>query len=586
MIPNQFRTLADALRYRAETQAFEAAYTFLNDGEAEGRTITYRDLDFQSRALAVMLRDWRIQRPLLVYPPGLDFIVSFFACIYARITPVPAGLAHIMRVGRSLTRLAAVARDADADAVLSVTRVIDRAFTDPDFMNRSQELGRMRWLATDRCDEALGACYQDALLPSDMPAFIQYTSGSTSIPKGVVVTHRNLLHNLSYCNEVEENGRDTISVSWLPHSHDMGLIEAILLPTFAGYRAYLMSPASFLRRPARWLEAITRFRATNSGGPNFAFDLCVEKISAEEQENLDLTSWRVAYNGSETIRSETLLRFRQRFERSGFRWNAFYPVYGLAESTLLVSSGHAADVPVVRELDAEALGRGIVAAPQHRTAKTISVVASGRTQSHTRIVIADPETLVKCGANEVGEIWIAGPSVANGYWQKPAETEAAFHAYFEDSQDGPFLRTGDLGFLSDGQLFVTGRIKDVINIRGFKHYPQDIEHTVSQSHAAILMSGCAAFAVDGDGTEQLAVVIEVLPKLSQDFDDWSDQAITAIQSAVTERHGIRIQSLALAPYGSIPKTTSGKLQRQLCRRWFIDGSLQTVRIWSHDGERA
>ncbi len=227
-----------------------------------------------------------------------------------------------------------------------------------------------------------------------------------------------------------------------------------------------------------------------------------------------------------------------------------------------------------------------MAAPQHRTAKTISVVASGRTQSHTRIVIADPETLVKCGANEVGEIWIAGPSVANGYWQKPAETEAAFHAYFEDSQDGPFLRTGDLGFLSDGQLFVTGRIKDVINIRGFKHYPQDIEHTVSQSHAAILMSGCAAFAVDGDGTEQLAVVIEVLPKLSQDFDDWSDQAITAIQSAVAERHGIRIQSLALAPYGSIPKTTSGKLQRQLCRRWFIDGSLQTVRIWSHDGERA
>src|SRR5439155_10752013 len=211
------------------------------------------------------------------------------------------------------------------------------------------------------------------------------------------------------------------------------------------------------------------------------------------------------------------------------------------------SSGHAADVPVVRELDAEALGRGIVAAPQHRTAKTISVVASGRTQSHTRIVIADPETLVKCGANEVGEIWIAGPSVANGYWQKPAETEAAFHAYFEDSQDGPFLRTGDLGFLSDGQLFVTGRIKDVINIRGFKHYPQDIEHTVSQSPAAILMSGCAAFAVDGDGTEQLAVVIEFLPKLSQDFDDWSDQAITAIQSAVTERHGIRIQSLALAP---------------------------------------
>jgi acyl-CoA synthetase (AMP-forming)/AMP-acid ligase II len=585
MIPNQFLTMPDVLRHRAEAQPDNAAYTFLNDGETEGPAITYRELEVQCRSLAVMLRDWRIRRPLLVYPPGLDFIVSFFACMYAGITPVPAGLAHVMRLGRSLTRLAAVARDADADAVLSVSRIIDRALLDPDFLNRSPELARMRWLATDHCDEALAASYEAAELQAGASAFIQYTSGSTAMPKGVVVTHRNLLHNLNYCNEVERNDRDSISVSWLPHSHDMGLIEAILLPMFGGYPAYLMSPASFLHRPARWLQTITRFHASNSGGPNFAFDLCVEKIPAQELENLDLSSWRVAYNGSETIRKETLHRFQERFECCGFRWNAFYPVYGLAESTLLVSSSASVEAPVLRELDADALGQGTVSAPRGRTVKTVTLVASGRTSSHLRIVIADPETLIECGPNQIGEIWIAGSSVASGYWRKPAETEAAFHAYL-NSGDGPFLRTGDLGFLSDGQLFVTGRIKDVINIRGFKHYPQDIEHTVSQSHAAIPANGCAAFAVDRDGGEQLAVVVEVASRPSQRLHGLDDHAIAAIQDAVTERHGVQIGSLALTPYGSIPRTTSGKLQRQLCRRWFIDGSLQTVRIWSRDEELA
>ena len=579
-------TLGELVHRRAGMQPHDVAYTFLSDGETEERTLTYHELDIQSRSLAMMLRHWRIHRPLLVYPPGLDFIISFFACMYAGITPIPAGLAHVTRVGRSLTRLGAVASDADADAVLSISRVIDRTLADPDFVSRTPRLSAMPWLATDCIDDTSTQSCEFAAAPLDAPAFIQYTSGSTSSPKGVVVTHRNLLHNLNYINELEENGGDTVSVSWLPHSHDMGLIEAILLPMFAGYRAYLMSPASFLRRPARWLEAITRFRATNSGGPNFAYDLCVDKISAAEQESLNLSTWRIAYNGSETVRKDTLVRFRDRFESSGFRWNAFSPVYGLAESTLLVTSGQAAEAPAFREIDADSLKRGLVEVPQTQSAKTTTVVSSGRAASDTRIVIANPDTRFQCRPDEIGEIWISGPSVANGYWRRAVETEEAYHAYLKDTGDGPFLRSGDLGFLAEEHLFITGRIKDVINIRGFKHYPQDIEHTVRQSHTTLRMNSCAAFAVERDGVEQLAVVVEVPPKLSQHLQDWAEPAITAIQHAVTEHHGVQIQSLVLAPFGSIPKTTSGKLRRQLCRSQFIEGSLQTVRIWSLDGARA
>jgi len=583
MNPHHFRTIGDVVRHRAETQGSDPVYTYLRDGESEDRTIRFDELDRESRVLAVMLRHWGVRRPMLVYSPGLEFITAFFACLYAGLIPIPAGLPHLVRVGRSLARLSAIASDARADAILSTVRVIERATGDPEFIVRAPELARMRWLATDGLDGEtadLESEWEESSAEDATPAFIQYTSGSTSAPKGVVVTHQSLMHNLAYCNAVEENDRETVSVSWLPHSHDMGLIEAILLPAFAGYRSYLMSPSSFLRRPARWLETISRVGATNSGGPNFAFDLCVEKISPKEQESLDLSTWRVAYNGSETIRKETLLRFRDRFQPQGFSWSAFYPVYGLAESTLLVSSGRPQDAPIFLQVDADALGNGIVRTSQLSTARTVSVVASGRALFDTRITIANPETRVECRSGEVGEVWVASPSVAAGYWQRPAESEFTFNAFLSGSNSGPFLRTGDLGFLDDGHLFITGRIKDVINIRGFNHYPQDIELTVGQSHPAISPNGCAAFAVDRDGSEKLVVVVEVRPRLSNAETDWADHALAVIQDSVTHFHGIALHTIALASYGAIPKTTSGKLQRQACRRSFLDGSLDVVRLWT------
>ena len=533
----------------------------------------------RSRAVAAMLQEWGITRPLLVYAPGLDFITSFFGCLYAGITPIPAGLPHVARVGRALTRLSAIARDAEADAILSTTRVIDRALADPDFNMRAPELAAMRWLATESVDPAQGDNWTPPAVEPSRPAFIQYTSGSTSSPKGVVVTHGNVLHNLSACRSNGGNTERSISISWLPHSHDMGLIEAILLPAFVGYRAYLMAPAAFLARPARWLEAITRYGGTNSGGPDFAYALCVDKVSADEHQRLELSSWRVAYNGSETVRKNTLLRFRDRFEPCGFHWNAFRPVYGLAESTLLVSTLRVSEPPAFYDADADALAAGIVEPPRTPESRSVSFVSCGRSPEESRFLIVNPESRVPCGPGQVGEIWISGPSVAAGYWRRPEETAATFEAYIADENDGPFLRTGDLGFCRDGQLFVTGRIKDMINIRGLKHYPQDIERTMARSHDAIHANGCAAFAITRGGVEQLAVIAEVKPRFRK-TGGWEGRVIDAIQHAVADCHGLMVHSVALVPFGAIPKTTSGKLERYACRRSFNEGQLQAVCVWS------
>ena len=332
------RTLDRIVRDRAGAQGDLPAYTFLRDGEIEDRTITFAELDREGRAVAAMLQGWRITRPLLVYAPGLDFITSFFGCLYAGITPIPAGLPHVARVGRALTRLSAIARDAGADAILSTTHVIDRAFADPDFSMRAPELAAMRWLATESVDLAQRDNWTPPAVEPSRPALFNTHPDPRLLPRVSWSRMAMCCTTFPSCRSNGGNTERSISISWLPHSHDMGLIEAILLPAFVGYRAYLMAPAAFLARPARWLEAITRYGGTNSGGPDFAYALCVDKVSADEQQRLELSSWRVAYNGSESVRKNTLVRFRDRFEPWGFQWNAFRPVYGLAESTLLVST--------------------------------------------------------------------------------------------------------------------------------------------------------------------------------------------------------------------------------------------------------
>jgi len=413
----------------------------------------------------------------------------------------------------------------------------------------------------------------------DSLAFLQYTSGSTADPKGVMVSHGNLLHNLAYGRHVEENDSDSVSVSWLPVYHDMGLIEAVLQPVYSGYSAYLMPPVAFLQHPLRWLKAITRYRATNSGGPNFAFDLCVEKIPPEERRNLDLSSWRVAYNGSEPVRWKTLTRFHDAFRSSGFHWRSFYPVYGLAEATLVVSSGRQADEPRVLNLCAQSLaGDRIVVAGNGSERGSRQITSCGPCSCGTRVEIVQPETGKQCRPGEIGEIWIQGPSVTQGYWNRPEETARTFHARLSGEGDGPFLRTGDLGFIDGGELIPSGRIKDLIIIRGRKHYPQDIERSVEAGHEAI-RSGCvAAFGITRDGEEHLAVVVELDHHYLRGAPDFA-ALLAVLRETVAERHEIPLYAAALLSPGGIPKTTSGKIRRYACRDGLLTGTLQSVASW-------
>jgi acyl-CoA synthetase (AMP-forming)/AMP-acid ligase II len=575
-------TLVDILRRRAAYNADALAYTFLIDGEREGARLTYADLDRDARAIAVTLRDRGIRpgdRALLLFPPGLDFIGAFFGCAYAGVIAVPSFPPNPAQFARAVPRLVGVAADAQLSAVLSTA---DIAASAAGMARYAPMLGRFPWIATDTTSHDAADQWRDPDIAPAALAFLQYTSGSTASPKGVMVSHANLLHNLEYANAVEENDATSVSVSWLPVIHDMGLIEGVLEPAYAGYPAYLMAPTAFLQRHVRCLRAISRYRSTNSGGPNFAYDLCTNKISNGQREELDLTSWRVAYNGAEPIRAETLTAFHAKFAPAGFRWGSFYPVYGLAEATLLVSSGGRADEPVIHDADADGLARGVLRRATEADAIPRSLVACGAGGRDTEIIIVDPDTRAPCDDECIGEIWVSSPSVARGYWGKERETADTFGAHLSTGH-GPFLRTGDLGVMTNGYLIVTGRLKDVLIVRGLKHYPQDLELTAERQHPAVRAGCSAAFAVDGDGGDAVAVALEVDPRqLSADCVECLRQfreIATAVRRAIADDHGIVLHAVSLLPRGAIPKTSSGKLRRQACRAAFLDGTLDEASRW-------
>ena len=576
------RTLVEMLRRRADERPDMVAYTFLADGEREGARVTYGDLDRSARTIAAALHDRSLKpgdRALLLYPPGLEFIGAFFGCQYAGVVAVPSFPPHPAQLARALPRLVGVAMDAELCAVLSTSAIAADADT---IVDHAPVLGKPAWLATDALPRDTDTWREPHISPDGL-AFLQYTSGSTSAPKGVMVSHANLLHNLAYANHVEENDATSVSVSWLPVIHDMGLIEGVLEPMYAGYPAYLMSPAAFLQRPIRWLRAITRYRATNSGGPNFAYDLCARKITDAQRDELDLSSWRVAYNGAEPVRGDTLSGFHERFQNVGFRWRSFYPVYGLAEATLVVSSGRRDYEAEIRSVDAAAISRGEFTVATGGASITRSLVACGSTSCGTRVVIVDPETRRRCDEGRIGEIWVASPSVARGYWRREQLSAETFGAMLADG-DGPFLRTGDLGILQDGELIVTGRLKDLLIVRGLKHYPQDLELTAERQHVALRAGCAAAFALDGDARDDVAIAIEVDPRaLSSDADARDEQLreiMSAIRRAITEEHGIVLGAVALLSIGAMPKTSSGKLRRHACRQGFAEQALNELMRWT------
>src|SRR5947209_13594998 len=567
----QTSTLADCLRLHAERQPQKIAYRFLKDGEAEERTLTYHELDWAARGVAALLEKYSAigDRILLLYPLGLDFIVALCACFYSGRVAVPA---YPPRPNRGTDRLCGVIQDAlPAVALTSLevkAKALHRLVNDKTF----QELAVV---TTDSASLDASQKWQPASLDPGMLAVLQYTSGSTSIPKGVQVTHANLMHNEELIQKAFGQTQHDIVVGWLPVYHDMGLIGNVLQPLYCGAESILMPPASFLQNPSRWLAAISRYRATTSGGPNFAYELCCNRITAGQKATLDLSSWRVAFSGAEPVRAQSLERFAAEFRDCGFRASAFVPCYGLAESTLFVSGGTTSAGPVIQAVKADALERNqVIPASLERPGSRVLVGCGGAGTGH-EVCIVHPERLVRCEAGTVGEIWISGPSVANGYWNRGQETAETFEARLADTGEGPFLRTGDLGFLLGGELFITGRCKDLIIIRGRNHYPHDLEATAEKAHPALRACIGAAFSVEAEGEERLVLVHEINPQNQAE----AGAVIAAVRQAIAEEHELQLYVVVLTRPGEIPRTTSGKIQRFLCRKAFLAGNLRILGEW-------
>jgi thioester reductase-like protein len=574
--PFAARNFVDVLRHWAETRAHECAFRFLLDGDSKEVTLSFAQLDEKARAIAARLQEHGApgDRVLLLYPQGLDFIAAFMGCLYSGRVAVPAYPPDPARLQRALPKLEALVADAGARVALTSSAI---ALLASEQFERRPALESMQWIATD-LPTGTASSWRPPALHEDALAFLQYTSGSTGTPKGVMISQGNLMHNARAIQAAFGHTDALVGVGWLPLYHDMGLIGKVLQPLYMGRPCTLLSPLAFLKRPARWLKAISRHGATTSGGPNFAYDVCVRKIPPAEREGLDLSRWRVAFVGAEPVRQATLDRFVEAFEPYGFRREAFVPCYGLAESTLWVASAPVQTGARALVLDQGALERGLVAPAGARVERSQAIVSSGSPGSDQRIAIVDPDRRVSCAADQVGEIWLAGPSVARSYWNRGRESEEAFHAHLADG-DGPFLRSGDLGFLRDGQLYVTGRVKDLIIVRGKNHYPQDIEYTVERTQPALRAGGVAAFGVDVQGEEQLVLLAELSSARTDRRPELSD-LISQLCLAVAEEHEIQPYAVWLVAPGSIPKTSSGKIQRRACKGAYLVDDLKTVLKWS------
>ena len=575
-------SLVERLRQRALESPERTVYRFLADGEVEEDSLTFGELDRRARALGAYLQEMGAEgeRALLLYPPGLEFVTAFLGCLYGGVVAVPA---YPPRTNRPDSRLQAIAADARPRFALTTTALRDRAAS---FAAHNPVLAGVHWVASAEVDRGLADGWRPAAgLGPDALAFLQYTSGSTAIPKGVMVRHGNLVHNEGVIQAAFGQSESSVIVGWLPLYHDMGLIGNVLQPLYCGGTCVLMSPVAFLQQPARWLRAIDRYRATGSGGPNFAYELCVRRVGSEERASLDLSTWELAYNGAEPVRAETLERFAEAFAPCGFRREAFYPCYGLAEATLFVAGGERGTGASLREIDAAALERSL-AEPAQSGSPSRWLVGCGHTSADQRVVVADPESGIACLEGMVGEVWIAGPSVTGGYWGREEETARTFGARLAGDPETPYLRTGDLGFIVEGELFLTGRAKDLIILRGRNLYPQDVELTVERSHPA-LRPGCgAAFSVEVDGEERLAVVQEVERDAER---RWAadpagfQAAVEAVRRAVATEHEAAPYAVAFVRTATVPKTSSGKIRRRSCREDFLHGNLELVGEW-REGE--
>ncbi|MCC6508134.1 MAG: aminotransferase class I/II-fold pyridoxal phosphate-dependent enzyme [Pirellulaceae bacterium] len=560
--------LAAVLQHWAVHRPDRVAF-FFSDGEGDEISLTYAQLDAAARNVGGYLQKQGAagQRVLLVYPPVLDFVVGFFGCLYAGATAVPA---YPPRRNRKGQRIHGIAHDCQAQLALTNEQIRQQIEGDTNWV----EWESISIIATDSLANDYKQHWTNPRIKPDDLAVLQYTSGSTGSPKGVMLTHANLVRNTEMIMHAFDVRQSSRGMSWLPTYHDMGLVGGILMPVFSGCQLTLMSPMTFLQQPIRWLRAISKHNASISGAPNFAYQLCVEKIRDEELEGIDLSSWKTAFNGAEPIRPSTLEQFVKRFAKVGFDRRAFLPCYGMAETTLIVSGGPQPDDPLVASFDARSLEANLVVEAPADAINARQLVGCGQILPGERVIIVHPDTLEALDPKQVGEIWVSSPSVGKGYWEKEEATRDTFHALTKDGS-GPFLRTGDLGFIYKNQIFVAGRLKDMIIVRGVNRYPQDIEQTAESAHDALIGGLVAAFAVNAADRERLIICAEIA---RIENCDWGT-VIQAIRRDVTQHHELPPDAVLLVRYGTLPRTSSGKVQRHAAKLEYTEETLKVVAGW-------
>lgn len=567
----RFSDLVEMLETQSKIYGSRKMFCFLEDGENESDSKSFTEIQRSAKALAVELSKSANagDRVLLLFPAGIDFVAGLFGCFYSGLVAVPA---YPPRKNRSFRRFEAIVRNCDPKVILTTRKIyhdIQKNYKDEDILVNAN------YVVYEDVDPGNAGQWKKPEITPQSLALLQYTSGSTGTPDGVMLTHRNILVNSAFIQKAFGHTDRSVGVNWLPPYHDMGLIGVLIQPIYVGFFNVIMPPSAFLLRPVNWLKAIGKYKATTAGGPNFALEHCVDRIKPEDKDTVDLTSVRPLFCGAEPVRKNTLERFTDFFKDHGMTADKIYPCYGLAESVLIVTGGDLMAKPVYCFVDEEGLKKGKVVIVEPSSPGARSQVGCGFPMAGTKVVISNSAGDI-CKRGQIGEICVSGPSVAAGYWGDPIATNEVFGAFLNGS-DGPYLRTGDLGFIEDGHLFITGRIKDLVIIRGQNFYPHDLEATVEASHEVVAPASAMAFMVDEQDNEKLALVAEV--KRSALKEPNMDHVIEAIRHAITEVHGLQPGLIVLTRPGSVPKTSSGKNQRFECRKMLIEGTLDEITRW-------
>lgn len=568
-----YTDIISIINKRAELTPDKVIYRFLEDGEHETDLLTFKQLDTKARTVAYYLQQHgkRGDRVLLLFPTGLEYVTAFFGCLYAGMIAIPA---YPPRRNRSLNRIHTIISDSGAKTSLLSEKVatdIQHNFANDEVLNSIQ------WIVYKDFDETLASKWVAKDIRPEEVALLQYTSGSTGEPKGVMITHGNIIYNSETIRRSFSFDENLQGVNWLPIFHDMGLIGTIIQPAYIGGANVIMPPVAFLKNPINWLKAIEKYKANNGGGPNFGYDYLISKTTEEERAKLDLSRVETFYCGAEPIRKSTLEAFTEGLKAAGVSQKQLFPCYGLAEGTLIVTGSHMKELPKYLRVNAEALSQNRIQLERDGNPKHIDLVGCGHVWMETRVAIVDSETHLEVGDDLIGEVWVSGPTVAKGYWNNEEQTRLSFQAHIADSGEGPFLRTGDLGFFHEKELYITGRLKDLIIIRGINYYPSDIEYTVQQVDAALRPYGGAAIPVVAGDEEKLVVVQELERTAMRNADHAS--LISDIRKAIAEEHELEVFAVLLIRTGSLPLTSSGKIQRRQTKYDYLNGVLDVVASW-------